>query len=329
MARLGLLLICVIFVVGAKASSLEEEMLVLDEDLKKIGEKREAETITDAKKSELLAELKREVLDTAVQADLESENHDTLKQKDDGFPLDEAKDAAEQTNDDFFKALESKADAVKDDPETKRVLALMADDLLDKEINALSDEVQKRADECVDERSDCEEMKKYCVSHKAKMQKVCRKTCDRTCGNPCKDKIANCAFLAKRGSCQSKRVAKFCPRACGNCKAPAPPKCSKTKLGCCWDKVTPKIDKAGTNCPPCADQYRTACNTFSDDCTQLNMAGDFMLKHCPQTCGLCNKSCKDDTQKAFLCPFWKEQLNWCVDRKDTMFHYCPVTCGMC
>ena len=354
MARVCLLLLVVFFTAAVKANSLEDEMATLENDLKNIEEKRQAKkSINDVEASELLAELKKEVLNAADHADLKIRFNDILKKKESEIVAEEnnvlqksVNDAAEKqdadlgkllkddvkketSDDEFFKKLDSKADDMKDDPEAKRALDLMADDLLTKEINAVSDAVQKRAGECADKRNDCEALKKngYCVSHSENMRKVCPKTCDLC---KCVDKISHCKFLADRGRCGSdKRMAGYCPKSCGFCKVPSPPKCSKTALGCCWDKVTPKLNKAGKNCPDCKDQYRYVCKTFQDDCGKFNVAGDFMLKHCVKTCGLCDKGCKDDVKMSFYCGFWKKDLNWCTAKKDMMIHYCPVTCGFC
>ena len=44
------------------------------------------------------------------------------------------------------------------------------------------------------------------------------------------------------------RMRKLCYKSCGYCKAPAPPSCSATEHGCCWDQVTTKQDRNGSNC---------------------------------------------------------------------------------
>jgi len=186
--------------------------------------------------------------------------------------------------------------------------------------------------DCVDVRTDCGLLKAYCVSHKNKLKDLCEKTCG-FCA-PCVDTIDPkvCKVLSDYRKCrdteQMERMTKLCPQTCGFCASPAPPKCSSTKHGCCWDKVTTK-NKDGKNCPACTDTFKNVCKTFKADCVSFYKPGDFMRRMCPKQCNLCNGTCVDDKEKIRMCPFWQKQLGWCTKKETMMKHYCPVTCKFC
>jgi len=184
---------------------------------------------------------------------------------------------------------------------------------------------------CVDIRTDCKYLKAYCKTHKVKLYDSCKKTCNY-CDN-CYDKSDTCPQLKKLKQCERQKdgMAELCPKSCGYCDAPAPPKCSKSKFGCCWDKETTQLNSAGSNCPSCKDEYRYVCKTFEVDCPRIGRAGDFMRFYCPKTCNLCTTECKDSADKAYNCYLWKKSLGWCSldNHKETMRHYCPKTCNFC
>ena len=56
------------------------------------------------------------------------------------------------------------------------------------------------------------------------------------------------------------RMREMCYKTCGYCRAPAPPKCSLSKYGCCWDQVTIKVDGEGSNCD--SKYYVTSMTIF-------------------------------------------------------------------
>lgn len=218
------------------------------------------------------------------------------------------------------------------------IFKLMADDLVKKIADEVSRdaELNKRAkdtEQCDDTRSDCGELKKYCETHTKKLKVICAKTCGY-CSRPCADvwvgkNAHRCLVLKGANRCQQKDVDKYCAKTCGYCGVPSPPICSKTQYGCCWDKHTMKLDKEGSNCKACENNYVYVCRRFKVECASKNIAGDFMRKNCPKTCKVCPDGCRDDPGKAFYCPFWKKDLNWCRSRPEAMREFCPVTCGMC
>nr|AKU77029.1 TX-II propeptide [Carukia barnesi] len=161
-----------------------------------------------------------------------------------------------------------------------------------------------------------------------------KKNCEKTCGhcNDCYDKYpSRCSYFKKLGLCDKMptKMEKYCYKTCGHCRMPAPPPCANTALGCCWNRVTTKIDKAGSNCPVCKDSYKRLCKTFSDDCSHKRSAGKFMRHYCPETCGLCNGGgCADQPDQAKYCSFWKGQ-GLCENDKNTMKLFCKKTCNLC
>jgi len=310
MANFTSLLLLLTGLVIAVTANLEDDAAAMESELKSMDSKRQVKTsVQDVSAAELLDELKREVLGAADEAKLKKRFNNILKKKESEILSASAvkKDAKPATqddkeassDDDFFKALETRSDDTAKDPQAKRAMELMVNDLLTKEITDLTNGNQKRS------ANNCEK-------------------------DPCCDKIKHCKFLSQRGSCETdKRMSQYCPKSCNFCKAPAPPKCSATKLGCCWDKITPKLDKDGKNCPECNDKYRYMCKTFKEECGAMSVAGEFMLQHCKKTCNFCERGCSDDLKMGFYCPFWNKDLNWCKKKKEMMLHYCPVTCGFC
>ena len=146
----------------------------------------------------------------------------------------------------------------------------------------------------------------------------------------CCDKSRHCKFLADRGHCsRDDRMPLYCPDTCQYCRPFPAPKCSQTMFGCCWDKRTVKVDKRGSNCPLCKDDYRYVCRSFLYACGKLSIAGKFMLMHCTKTCAFCSQGCKDDLRMSLHCEFWKRDLNWCNTKRNMMNHFCPATCGFC
>jgi len=178
----------------------------------------------------------------------------------------------------------------------KDLFTMMADDLVKK----IADEVAEKKDEA----APCSDMWVGKMAHR-------------------------CQIIKGAHRCQEPDVDKYCAQTCGYCGVPAPPKCSQTTYGCCWDKETVKNDKAGSNCKRCKNEYKYVCKRFKMECPNLNTAGEFMRKNCPVTCKVCAGGCRDDPGKAFYCPFWKKDLNWCRARPEVMRHFCPVTCGLC
>lgn len=183
---------------------------------------------------------------------------------------------------------------------------------------------------CKDTRDDCQKFSKYCKSHAKTMQKKCAKTCNFCCN----DKLggAMCKLRSQMGYCENKKfksvMKEVCFRACGYCKIPQVPKCFETKLGCCWDRITQKLDKDGSNCPVCRDFYKYACKTFRADCHKPNRAGDFMRRKCPKICNTCNPNrCFDDPAFKDKCDTWAT-MGWC-NNVSSMKNLCPVTCKMC
>lgn len=192
-----------------------------------------------------------------------------------------------------------------------------------------------------DKRPDCQALKKrgFCETHKIRMMQ--NHYCDRTCifGKcACRDTLTQyrCEYLKNfRGKylCETEtRMRQTCAKTCHHCAVPSPPKCSETKYACCWDKITIRKDKKGSNCPKCEDNYRYVCDTFKDDCPKISIAGDFMRFHCPKKCGLCDSNrCTDQARYAGVCPLWKDTLGWCTDKRMhlSMNYFCPKTCGFC
>jgi len=190
------------------------------------------------------------------------------------------------------------------------------------------------ADSCIDRRGDgtCQRFKKYCdTKYKDYLFDKCAKTCKYcvSCDNSLPK--ATCEKLQGSNACNNNRarMMKLCTKTCGFCKSPAPPKCSNSVFGCCWDKTTSKLNKDGSNCKACQDEYKYVCKTFNEDCEKVNVAGDFMRRFCPQQCKLCSTECIDAPSKAFYCPFWKKDLKWCDNKKDMMTFFCPKTCNFC
>jgi len=274
-----------------------------------------------------------------------NEDSDTMKKLADqyhngGKPSKKEKKKEDKTASVDLKELNDIAVHVQDKDQS--YLQLMADDLMKKisdEISQDQDKTVKREEAdgmvCQDTRRDCPDLKKYCKTHKAKLIISCPLTC-KYClpPPPCADKWTGekahyCKVLKMADRCHENRVDKYCSKTCGYCMVPTSPKCSKTQYGCCWDKETVKMDKEGKNCKPCKNDYFYVCKRFKVECGEANRAGEFMRKHCPETCNMCSGKCEDDPVKKFYCPFWKKDLNWCTERPEIMRQTCPVTCGLC
>jgi len=322
-------------------SGLMEEMQALDKEIEKdhkksldlaskfnkvndnvIPVKRESEDsqIENLSTAELIQELKKEI----NSVNDKGAYHDTHKQTFDEI-LKKADKENKRNSDNNAAAEEATLSSDEDEFWKKSVDAMFED------IESNEPVVPKA---CLDTRPDCLDMKEYCVHkfYKESMRKRCPKTCDFC---PCEDKFSKCEQFFKLNLCESpdanlrSRTIKYCPKTCGVCKQQAPPKCSTSEFGCCWDKETTKTDKDGKNCPGCKDAYKYVCKKFKDDCSAMNKAGEFMNRYCPEECNRCSGECNDSIEKAFYCPFWKKDLKWCELKKGIMRHYCPKTCEYC
>merc|ERR1712014_164143 len=58
---------------------------------------------------------------------------------------------------------------------------------------------------------------------------------------------------------------------------------------------------------------------------ECKTAPDYMLKHCPTSCGLCAPKCADIFAD---CNHWAND-NQCSENPDYMNLHCPVSCGVC
>ena len=198
-------------------ANLIDDATRLESELNGSKIKRNAKNlVNDVTTLEFLDELKNEVLNSNDHDQLKTKLHDILRKKESEIlskaksdvkkevakkVIEPVKEISVSTSEDFFKAAGSRDDDFAKDPEAKRAIEMMIDDLLTKEIKALPDGIQKR-------------------------------------GEKCEDKIKHCKFLADKGRCHNnKRIVEYCPKSCLMCKAATPPKCSKSTFGCCWDKV--------------------------------------------------------------------------------------------
>jgi len=88
------------------------------------------------------------------------------------------------------------------------------------------------------------------------------------------------------------QLKKLCPVECEvDCPAPAPPACSFTTYGCCWND-NPAKGPDGFGCPPCVNTGRgNVCLMFSSMC-KAKSARKYMKLSCPQTCGHCGVKTK-------------------------------------
>ncbi|XP_002167799.2 uncharacterized protein ZK643.6 isoform X1 [Hydra vulgaris] len=288
-------------------SFMKEDMEKLEQELKNVNLKEAAKkSLKDMTTDELVEELKKEI-------------GFTKKSIEDNFKI--------NVDDIDLKKSESLEDAM-----WANTLSLMDKELADSTLKRNVD-----GQKCED-LVDCNPYKKFCDT--AEYKPILTKRCPKFCGYchagttiveevECKDNpSAQCKALEK--NCfKDPRVPKFCPKTCGMCRAEAPPKCSQSEFGCCWDKETTKLDVEGKNCPECENVYNSACQMFKAECNSLLEPGVFMRKNCPKTCDLCSDECKDSAKQSFYCAFWKNELKWCESKKDIMKHYCPKTCNFC
>ena len=292
-------------------ATLNDEFASIEKELEEMQLKKVAKKSTDENKASALIDLlKKELLDGDIHADekkkisdaIKKEANDIVATKNEFSKKAEQKEVAkkEASKAKFFEDLESQDDDFDNDPLAKRAIEMMTKDMVTREVQALSDEGKDTF-------------------------KLCSDTNDKCC-----DKIRNCKFIAKKNMCHiDTRIPNYCPKSCQFCNIATQPKCRKTKYGCCWDKMTEKLDKSGKNCPLCKDDYKYMCKTFLSECKKISKAGEFMRIHCKKSCDFCDEKCADDKKMAFYCPFWKNDLEWCEKQKETMHHFCPVTCGFC
>lgn len=81
-------------------------------------------------------------------------------------------------------------------------------------------------------------------------------------------------------------------------------------------------------CPPPA----TAGNDIHRDCANWAAKGqcqgknkDYMISHCPISCGICKFECKDTEES---CPSWAREGE-CTTNLQSMLSLCPTSCGIC
>ncbi|XP_065060283.1 uncharacterized protein LOC135687611 isoform X2 [Rhopilema esculentum] len=191
-------------------------------------------------------------------------------------------------------------------------------------------ETSFHGEDCNDERKDCHNLVHYC--EKEEYQRVLKRRCRYTCKfcHRCEDTLTKSMCRRLKGQCKVplfiERMKEYCYDSCGYCKSKSPPACQTSSFGCCWNNVTKKENKLGTNCPVCADKYETLCKTFRDVCSKDNRPGKFMKENCPQTCGLC-RECEAKVDKPGfeeLCLKWKKE-GYC-HVLDVGVEYCAHTC---
>lgn len=66
-----------------------------------------------------------------------------------------------------------------------------------------------------------------------------------------------------------------------------PGDCTKTKFGCCSDKLTPKKYYDGRDCPRCEDKVPDLCEPHVSDCNEIGMVGNWMRTNCKKSCQVC------------------------------------------
>lgn len=243
----------------------------------------------------------------------------------------------------FYKIIgyEKKEVTAADEKAVKRMMLKSSLSQILNDLSGVKDIHSKRESnedsECKDNRNDCKSLAGYCQipEYKEKLKGICAKTCKycRECKNVWSDDFCKYRESLCFNTKYSDILRENCYKTCDYCKAPAPPKCSATKYGCCWNKETTKQDPDGQNCPECVDKYRYACKTFEVDCSSMYTPGDFMRRECPKTCKLCSGStiCVDDVKHRNHCTYWNAQLDWCnlPEHRERMRHLCPKTCGFC
>eukprot|EP00112_Aurelia_sp_Birch-Aquarium-sp1_P000934 Seg1091.15 transcript_id=Seg1091.15/GoldUCD/mRNA.D3Y31 product="hypothetical protein" protein_id=Seg1091.15/GoldUCD/D3Y31 len=325
------LAVCVYEAQSAAVGMSKDESAELDSIenvLKDVTEKESRRQLED----ELLAlKLPEATLENDVVS--KKDNAPLPKEAKDPLPKEAKKDPkAESKESDVDKELRDVLQTFEDSGNVKKDQVINAIENLLKNSVTSADEPAGDA-KCADVRSDCAQLVKlgYSCKTNSAMKKKCAKTCKIcvTCENSLGDK--KCEHLQKFGYCEKEKFAAkmktYCFKECGYCRPSTAPECSKTKFGCCWDKVVTKQDKAGSNCKPCKDGYRYVCKTFESDCMTHRIAGDFMRKHCPETCDVCDK-CFDDPKSKAKCSSWK-RAGYCSKMKSTMEALCKETCDLC
>jgi len=133
-------------------------------------------------------------------------------------------------------------------------------------------------------------------------------------------------------NCTEDRLHELCEKTCGYCAVPGIPliTCETSSYGCCSDKITPKSDPYGTNCPAvCQDGNPVLCPEYQQDCNEIGFVGEWMRKNCKKTCDVCELlSCKDEEDHAEFCDEWQKE-GLCVFMEDMLRKSCPKTCGFC
>jgi hypothetical protein len=81
-----------------------------------------------------------------------------------------------------------------------------------------------------------------------------------------------------------------------------------------------------------AVEGKGVCNDLHRDCANWAKKGhctgknkEYMLSHCPISCGTCKFECKDKDES---CPAWAKQGE-CEKNKLSMLSICPTSCGIC
>lgn len=326
-----LALIVLFYFVSCTIAAFQDEMAALEKDMAKADSSQKEDikkSIKDLSTEELIAELEREFHGSKSDSKSDVTMEKKFRQRFEDIINKKAK-LDELANVDMSSLL---SDEKKDNKDALTGII----DALDEALTEKNKEKKELIDgECKDLRSDCKVLVNYCTTHKKKLEKACAKTCGYCVD--CKQRIPKivCDNLKKSGKCDTpdehtrNRMTRLCPLTCGYCRLPSPPKCSDTTHGCCWDKITTKKNSKGTNCPVCKNEYKFVCKTFKPDCESYLRPGDFMRQFCPKACGLCEGKCRDDKEKALLCPFWKDTLKWCKEKESVMRVYCPKTCNLC
>lgn len=212
------------------------------------------------------------------------------------------------------------------------LLRLMVDE--DTKKKEVEDTIKKSAE--VAEENTCEDTMEYCSMYLAycKTHETIINGCRRSCGacSPCfKDVWDNCQKYVDVDYCHAPKYEKIlkknCYQTCGHCRVHAPPACSNSVDGCCWDNVT----FAENGCPACEDnsRNRVICKTFKSDCKSKGNPLKFMKQNCAVTCGFCDpeKHCFDLLDLKEDCKKWKNK-NKCDDYTIGN-KYCRETCGKC
>lgn len=146
----------------------------------------------------------------------------------------------------------------------------------------------------------------------------------------CSDRSSSCSAWAMDGHCDGENaivVRNTCPASCRICEPgcrDAEPNCASwQRQGQCEENPDHMLKHCPQSCGVCT---LTSCeDRLASICDPSQCGSEVMLRLCPSTCGVCRATCLD---RHVDCSNWARESQ-CFENPGFALATCPRSCGVC